>query len=411
MNTAQNSLLAWTNISKFIFRFLFSYFILFILLLFIGKFIETPLRWFSSNILKWSADFSIESTGSGDRTFDYIRFIVNLLISLVLLIVWSIFETKNTSYQKLLYWFECTLRLFLSMAMLFYGLAKVFKGQFADPNLELLVQPVGEMSPMGLAWTFMGHSMAYNIFLGGLEILGGCFLLYRRTTLLGSMLVFGIMMHISFMNLTYDIPVKLFSIHLVAMSIILLFIHRKRIIGFFFTNETIRKEYYTTHVHNSMLVKGSKFIKKTIIIMVTLAIIIQCFITFKATEQLRSKSALRGIWETELFIKDLDTIPALLTDRNRWRYLIIDFKKEAIVKKMTDTIERYSFKEDTNKREINFSNSSRSVDQKFSYSLDSPERLALNNAHTQIILKKVPTTKFRLLNRKFHWINESIYKY
>ena len=411
MDTAQNRPFTWTNISKFIFRFLFSYFILFILLLFIGKFMETPLRWFSSNILKWGADFSIESTGSGDRTFDYIRFIVNLLISFVLLIAWSIFETKNTSYQKLLYWFECTLRLFLSIAMLFYGLAKVFKGQFADPNLELLVQPVGEMSPMGLAWTFMGHSMAYNIFLGGLEILGGCFLLYRRTTLLGSMLVFGIMMHIAFMNLTYDIPVKLFSIHLVAMSLILLFRHRKRIIGIFFTNETIRKEYYTNYVDNSMLVKGSKLIKKTIIIMVTLAIIIQCFIKFKATEQLRSNSALRGIWETELFIKDQDTIPPLLTDGDRWRYLIIDFKKEAIVKKMTDTIERYSFKEYTNKREINFSNSSRSGDQKFNYTLDSTKKLTLHGENTQIILKKVPTTKFRLLNRKFHWINESIYKY
>ena len=411
MNTTQKQAKTWTNLSKFIFRFLFSYFALFILLLFIGKFIETPLRWFSSNILNWSNDFSIESTGSGDRTFDYLRFIVNLLTSLIILLVWSMLETKKTNYCKFLYWFETILRVFLSMTMFFYGLAKVFKGQFADLNLELLVQSVGEMSPMGLAWTFMGHSMAYNIFLGGLEILGGCFLLYRRTTLLGSMLVFGIMVHIAFMNLTYDIPVKLFSIHLVVMSTILLFMRKKRIIGIFFSNTAIKKEHYVSYVHNDLLLKCGKFIKKTIIIVLLLAIVLQCLIKFKATEQLRSNSTLRGIWETELFIKNQDTIPPLLTDRNRWRFLIIDLKKEAIVKKMTDSIERYEFKEDANKREISFSNSSHRIHQKFNYDLQATEKLTLYGEDIKIILNKVPITKFRLLNRKFHWINESIYKY
>jgi len=64
----------WSTVSKILFRFTFSYFILFILLLFLALFLETPLRWFADSILNWGTNFKTESTGSGDRTFDYVRF-------------------------------------------------------------------------------------------------------------------------------------------------------------------------------------------------------------------------------------------------------------------------------------------------------------------------------------------------
>ena len=42
-------------------------------------------------------------------------------------------------------------------ALLFgYGFAKIFPNQFPHPTLERLVEPIGEMSPMGLLWTVHG---------------------------------------------------------------------------------------------------------------------------------------------------------------------------------------------------------------------------------------------------------------
>ena len=411
MNHNQIQSKNWGFTSKIIFRFSFSYFTLFILLLFLAVFIEAPMRWFADTILNWGADFKMESTGSGDRAFDYVRFMLNLLLAFFACILWSILDKKRTSYTTLFYWFQSLLRMFLIMAMILYGLAKVFKGQFADPSLELLLQPVGEMSPMGLAWTFMGHSIVYNIFLGSLEILGGLLLLYRKTSTLGSILILGIMMNVAFMNLTYDIPVKLFSIHLVVMAFILLVANGKRVLNFFIKNEATEKVQYLNYIKNKSLLKIVGFFKKATIILVTILLILQCFINFKATEQLRSNSEIRGIWETKVFIKQNDTLAPLLTDSFRWRYLIIDYKKKAVVKRMNDSIERFSFKEKSETKEIYFKNSTDSIPKKFTYFISNSNELKLTGDEISISFKKVPTSKFRLLNRKFHWVNESTYNY
>lgn len=405
----------WSTLSKIVFRFTFSYVILFILLLFLALFLETPLYWFADTILNWGTNFRIESTGSGDRTFDYVRFAFTIFLTFFVSIIWSFLDKKRASYNTLQYWFQVVLRIFLCFAMILYGFAKIFKGQFADPNLELLIQNVGEMSPMGLAWTFMGHSMFYNIFTGSLEIIGGLLLLNRKTVSLGSLVILGVMINVVFMNFTYDIPVKLFSIHLVLMSFLLLISDGKRFLQFFIKNEKIEKVDYINYIKNKPLLKTISFLKKALITVTILIVIIQCFIQFKATEQLRSKSKLRGIWKTEFFIINKDTLAPLTTDSNRWNYFIIDYKEKAIVKLMNDTIKRYSFKENIDTEEIIFKGIKDAVPQKFKYSIANKNSLKLkgflNGKELKIELRKVPITDFRLLNRKFHWVNETTYNY
>jgi len=411
MNINQVQSKNWSLTTIIIFRFTFCYVTLFILLLFLAGFIETPLHWFADSVLNWGADFKTESTGSGDRSFDYVRFFLNLILAFLATFIWSFFDKKRTSYTSLFYWFQTILRIFLCLAMILYGLAKVFKGQFADPSLELLIQSVGEMSPMGLAWTFMGHSMVYNIFIGALEILGGLLLLYRKTSTLGSLLILGIMVNVAIMNLTYDIPVKLFSMHLVLMAFILLIADGKRVLKFFLKNEATEKVQYLSYIKNKSVLKIVRFFKKATIILVTVIVMLQCFINFKATEQLRSKSEMRGIWKAEVFIKKNDTLAPLLTDSFRWKYFIIDYKKKAVIKKMNDAIDRYSFEENVDTKEIILKKETDSLPQKFTYSISNSNELILKGDHLNISFKRVPTDNFRLLNRKFHWVNESTYNY
>lgn len=405
----------WSTVSKILFRFTFSYFILFILLLFLALFLETPLRWFADSILNWGSDFKMKSTGSGDRTFDYVRFAFTIVLTFFVAIIWSFLDKKRASYNTLQYWFQVVLRIFLCSAMILYGLAKIFKGQFADPSLELLIQNVGDMSPMGLAWTFMGHSMFYNIFTGSLEIIGGLLLLNRKTVSLGSLVILGVMINVVFMNFTYDIPVKLFSTHLVLMSFLLLISDGKRFLKFFIKNETIERVENINYIKNRAVLNIIKFLKKALITVSILMIITQCFINFKATEQLRSKSKLRGIWKTELFIIEKDTLAPLTTDSSRWKYFIIDYKEKAIIKLMNDTINRYSFKENIDAKKLVFKRLKDSNPQNFKYSISNQNELNLegflNGKELKIELRKVPQTEFRLLNRKFHWINETTYNY
>ena len=63
MNTIQIRQKNRSLTAKILFRFAFSYFVLFIILLFLALFIETPLRWFADTVLNWGADFKMESTG------------------------------------------------------------------------------------------------------------------------------------------------------------------------------------------------------------------------------------------------------------------------------------------------------------------------------------------------------------
>ncbi|WP_299272745.1 DoxX family protein [uncultured Psychroserpens sp.] len=415
MESVKHQKTNWSIIDKIAFRVIFSYVILFILLLFTALLFEGFLRWFADIFLGWGSDFSTESTGSGDRSFDYVRFALNLVLALLVGLIWTIADRKRHSYNTLFYWFQVILRVALFVAMLFYGLAKVFNGQFGSPSLELLMQSVGEMSPMGLAWTFMGYSLAYSIFIGFIEILGGVLLLYRKTQTIGSLIIVGVMTNVVVMNLIYDIPVKLFSMHLTLMAIILLWPDRYRIINMFFKNKTVEKIEFYKPLANGALKKVIRGGRGFVVVLLTLILIVQCFVQFELREQLKSKSEFYGIWESQLFIKNKDTIPPLLTDTYRWRYLIVDLKKKAAIKKMNDSIDRYQFKFDTVQKKIVFNREADLIPQHFFYNLNDDTTLELKGVldgdSLQVYFKRKPESDFRLINRKFHWVNESTYNY
>ena len=403
----------WSAANKFIFRLLFTYLVLYILLLMTSFLIEAPLRWFAQYVLNWSPDFKMESTGSGDRTFDYVRLSFNLFLTIPIVLAWGILDRNRLSYNILFYWFQVILRTTLIFAMLLYGLAKIFKGQFPEPSLERLLQTVGDMSPMGLAWTFMGHSFFYNIFIGFAEILGGVLLIFRRTVTLGSLIIIGVMSNVLMMNLTYDIPVKLVSAHLVFMALILLFANGLNVFDFFFKNKKIEPVEFYSPFKQGTFSKIILFSKRLVAFVVLLIVVFQMLIKFEATEQLKEKSEFYGIWETQQFIKNKDILHPLTTDNYRWRYLIIDQKNKAAVKKMTDSIDRYQFQIYPDVNEIIFKNETDSISHHFSYSLIDSLSLELNGSlygdSISIQLKRKPISDFRLINRGFHWVNETNY--
>ncbi|MDH7445863.1 hypothetical protein [Aquimarina sp. 2201CG14-23] len=407
---SQESKENWSRLHKLGFRAIFTYLILYILLLFTSLFLETPLRWFAEYILHWGADFDMKSTGSGDRTFDFVRLGFNVVLTIFVVLIWTALDRKRTSYTILWHWFQAILKTALFLAMLLYGFAKVFKAQFGDPSLELLLQEVGEMSPMGLAWTFMGHSFAYSFFTGFAELLGGVLLLFRKTVTLGSLIILGVMTNVVMINFTYDVPVKQFSFHLLLVALILIWVDRNRLINVFFKNKVAEKVDHYVLIKNPGYRKVKMIGKKLIVIVVFGICAFQAIIQFDIREQTKERSEFYGIWESHLFIKNRDTLQPLLTDQSQWRYLIIDQKKQAIVKKMNDSIDRYTFETNTNSQEIAFKESTACIPQHFSYYFNGKELLQLRGKldgdSLFIHFKRKSETDFRLTNRDFHWVNE-----
>src|SRR5207237_1307990 len=76
---------------------------------------------------------------------------------------------------------------------------------------------------------FMGYSTAYTFFSGAIETIAGALMFSQRATPLAALLVCAGMGNVVMMNLSYDVPVKLYSMNLLLMAVVLLLPDARRI--------------------------------------------------------------------------------------------------------------------------------------------------------------------------------------
>ena len=174
--------------------------------------------------------------GSGDQLQSYVEVACILLLAGVGTIVWSLVDRRRPAYRELAELLRIYLRYLLAFTMVLYGLVKVIKSQFPEPSPGRLLIPIGQTSPMGLLWTFMGHSTVYTVFAGLAEVAGGALLLFRRTTALGALMLIGVLGHVVVLNFSYDVPVKLFSTHLLLIAAYLFAPDARRMLDFLVRN-------------------------------------------------------------------------------------------------------------------------------------------------------------------------------
>ena len=151
-------------------------------------------------------------------------------------------DRRRPNYQTLYAHLRLLVRFTLAFTMLSYGFAKLYPLQFVPPFMTTLTETYGESSPMGILWTFMGASAAYTRFCGMAEVTAGLLLLFRRTTVVGALVATGAMLNVAALNFCYDVPVKLYSVHLVLMSIFLLIPESMALMRFFFTRQAAELE-------------------------------------------------------------------------------------------------------------------------------------------------------------------------
>lgn len=248
----QRSVMGW--VPKFAFRFSLIYWVLYSfprplnsLSYYLGKPISTWMQsffsWYNQKVnqgVTWVAEnvFKIQHelvppNGSGDTTYNYVQVFSIFCVAFGLAWVWSLIDWRRTDYRILKDLLRSYLRYVLAVTMLSYGLAKLGwdSNQFPELGEQRLGRTWGESSPMGVLWSFMGASRPYTMFAGLGEVIGGLLLLFRRTTLLGSLVVLGVMINVMMLNFCYDVPVKLYSTHLVCMAIYLMLPDAGRILN------------------------------------------------------------------------------------------------------------------------------------------------------------------------------------
>jgi hypothetical protein len=208
----------WSLPARLAYRFAASYFAIF----WVPTVLFRSLDVLIAGWLGVSPDLmNVPFSGSGDKTVDWVHALTVLTLAVLATVVWSVLDRKRREYTTALAWTRLALRYWLALVVMGYGLAKVFPMQFQPPTDVRLAQRFGDFSPMGLLWSFMGASMGYTIFSGTMEVLGALLLLFRRTALIGALISAAVMTNVFALNMFYDVPVKLYSFHLLAMALVI----------------------------------------------------------------------------------------------------------------------------------------------------------------------------------------------
>lgn len=155
-----------------------------------------------------------------DYSSDSCSMLVLIIILLLTSIIFS-FLIKRKCAKRFLMIIEYVCIIYISVILIKYGVDKIFKTQFPEPEYNILFTRFGNLDKDILFWSTMGTSKIYNIIIGSIELFSGALLLFKRSRFLGSLLAIISFSQILIINISFDISVKLFSLILLLMSLFL----------------------------------------------------------------------------------------------------------------------------------------------------------------------------------------------
>lgn len=417
----------WKEPKKIGFRFAFIFFSLFMILVnnrtfpfwdiifeYPTQLLQKLIPWIGKYVLSLPYDITTFTNGSGDTTYDFVIVLTIATLSIFGTITWSFLDKRSTDYKTLYYWLTVAIRFYVGLMLIQYGMVKILKLQFPSPNFSVLNQTYGESSPMRLAWTFFGFSEGYNLFVGVAEI-SAILLLFRRTLTLGAIITLMTTLNIMAVNYFYDIPVKIISTALVTMTLFLLLNNVHQLWKFFLTDQAISLTVIQAPVIKNKWLRISKLSFKGLLIGYYLIFgYIDLLNATKEYGENAPRPKLYGMYTVDLFIKNKDTIPPLISDSVRWKQLIIEFEGYASIHHLTSKKTGLLTNIDTVLHRIDFIDRKDST-KKYSlkYEFLSAHKIHLEgkfqNDNLSIFMTRKTLKDYLLMNRGFHWINEEPY--
>ncbi len=445
----------WSPLTRIAFRFLFLYvaFAFFSAILqlvpllgMVGYWHDQAVQPFYAWIGKvvFGLEITVFPNGSGDTTYNWVQSLSHVVFALMGAAIWSVIDWRRASYPWLKDGLWIVMRFVLASAMFGYGINKVFGLQFPEPGMQRLLQDYGDSSPMGLMWTFMGASQPYTMFAGWMETIGGLLLCFRRTQLVGALWTAGVMANVFVLNMCYDIPVKLYSLHLLLLALVIAAPDMQRLLRMFLLNKPVPRADLRGPWTKPWLRRTAFGVKLAWVGFTVPFMFWQMSEMRYVYGSLAPKGELDGTWEVVEFRKDGIELPPLVTDETRWRYFtIIDRPdwKQAIVTHMKGVNGRWrlEIKGDTESASATTASEGAGASIEsgptkgalelremtvaagddatkaplagtLAYTRDSEKSLRVTGeiAGTRIeaVCERREPKDFLLMNRGFHWINE-----
>jgi len=228
---------------------------------------------------------------------------------------------------------------------------------------------------------------------------------------LGALICLADMIQVFMLNMTYDVPVKLFAFHLILLACFLLAPDLPRLVNVLFLNRA------TVASGPTQLFRP---VRANRIVLAAQIILGLWLVTLNAYSIRRywgmfgggaPQSPLYGIWEVNRMTIDEEERPPLLTDNGRWRRVIFDFPTVMAFQRMDDSFAYYP-------ASINLTDKSLALTKRTdknwraNFILQRPAREHLildgrmDNHQVHMELQLIERNKFLLVRRGFHWVQE-----
>ncbi len=440
----------WRSFTRIAFRFVFCYLALYCLYIFAedqqffrllvsGRFSDSfidPLLhrvvpWVGKHILHLSTDITIFTNGSADTTYDYVLIVCELFLAAVATVVWSLLDRKRPNYRVLHEWLRFVVRLALAMQLFFYGMDKLIPVQFGSLTLARISQRVGNLSPQDMLWIFMAASKPYTIFSGFAEVLAGVLLLVPQLTTLGALITIGVMANVFTLDMSYDVPVKLGSLHYLLMAMFLVAPEAQRLMNVFILNRPAAPSV-------SVPLSSRRWINRGALILSALVgiVCLPVLTHFSLQEYARhnpprtQRSPLYGVWVVDEFSVSGNgagdaapgnssqsfLTPKLAAEMNvapgqdRWTEMIFEMRASAVVLLGNDVLDSVTLALDPQKQTATIGDDTDPAWRcDFVYQRSGSQlglQGSINGNPVTLKLHRLDDSKMVLTTRGFHWINE-----
>jgi hypothetical protein len=326
-------------------------------------------------------------SGSGDRTVDYQRVLYLSIFAAAAALAWTVVDRRGRPDRWLHEGLRICVRYTLALILISYGMSKVFGVQYPFPALDRLQTRLGDSSPMALYTTFMGYSRLYNVFTGAVELLAGLLLTFRRTITLGALLALGAIGNLAMIAFCYDVPMKLVSLHLVAMTAFLLAPQARRLVDGLVLDRPTQPLEEVPPPFSGRWASGLK----ALVLGGALIATAKHGLDLRTEQRLTPRSPIYGVYDVERFIRNGQEVSPWSGDPTRWRRLIVESPAVLAVKRADDS-----------RRAVPMS--------AFGWSRPDPDHLVLQGTFAgdalTVRLRRIDESKYLLVSRGFHWIND-----
>lgn len=379
--------------------------------------LETLATWTATRLFGFSEPL-VRLNASGDKPFDWSLAFCLVIIAAGAAVLWSALD-RRTAHRRLHAWFRLFLRFGLGGTMLTYGMIKAVPLQMPFPIPMRLLEPYGHFSMMGVLWAQIGASPAYQQFTGIVEVTAALLLFIPGLTLAGALLTLAAASQVFVLNMTYDVPVKLFSFHLVVISFVLIAPEWKRLLNVLVLNRGAGPSTQPAAVQGRT---GKR-------ILLAAQIGLACWLFYSGASSVLAGYRMRGpdapkppfygIWTIEALTVDGEPQPLVVTETERWRRMVIQFASAVSFQRMDDTFVSYRAAVDAAAGTLALlkagAGGAGSVGPpaefaRFTIEQPAPDALILDGEmdgrKTRLELRQYDMSSFRLLQTRFRWVQD-----